>query len=67
MLDTYSLEEIFFVLYCYIHKQAEIVKSQNSDLEKIDWKKLTEILDNACNIIEKANEDTEKDNFYLIY
>lgn len=67
LLVNYSLEEILFVLYCYAHEQAKIAGYQNIYSKKIDWKKLIDLLDKACNLIEEADEDTEKDNFYLIY
>ena len=67
LLKTYQLEEIFFVLYCYVHERAQMTQSENECLEKKQWEKLTNILDMACSLIEEANENADKDSHYLIY
>lgn len=67
LLKTYHLEEIFFVIYCYVHEQAQMTKPDNECLDKPQWEKLSNILDLACCLIEEANEDDRQDSHYLIY
>ena len=67
LLTKYQLEDVFFGLYCYANKQAKQTKATNSGLEKMQWEKLINILDEACDIVERAKGIGEDNDSYLIY
>lgn len=54
LLSIYQLEDIFFILYCYAHEQSQRTKSKNDNQEKVQWEKLINLLDTACDIIEET-------------
>lgn len=67
LLTKYQLEDVFFGLYCYANKQAQQAKSTNNNPEKIQWEKLVNILDEACDLVEEGKGISDNNDSYLIY
>ena len=67
LLAKYQLEDVFFGLYCHVNKQFQRAKAQNNHEEQIQWEKLINILDEACELIEERKNTSDQDNSYLIY
>lgn len=67
LLAKYQLEDVFFGLYCHVNKQVQKAKAQNNHDEQIQWEKLINILDEACELVEEGKNTSDQDNSYLIY